>query len=466
MNQDERKQRIRSLAQDIIRLSRNTLLVDLRFLDTAISRLSLQYLEEDRFAVDGRALFLGDAKVLKTYQESPQGPARAYLHMLFHCIFQHIYKASGMDPRLWNLSCDMAAEHAIASLRLRTLKTPAEDLQAPVIASLSEYMKTLSAEKIYQYYANKEPSREELAELEELFFCDDHSLWYPEAEESDEEDESHPGPVCSPGGSSGGSSGFSKDRPQEAGGLSLKDEEAKAWREIAERMEVELGSFAKEQGDTAGGLMQNLMAVNRQKYDYSAFLKKFAVSGEAMKLNPDEFDYIFYTYGLKLYKNVPLIEALEYKDVKKIRDFVIAIDTSGSTSGDLVQKFVEKTWNILQNEANFFTSINLHIIQCDAQIQEHVKITSKEQFEEYLKTMTLKGFGGTDFRPVFTMVDQLVKDGEFENLKGLIYFTDGYGEFPAKKPAYDTAFVFVEDDYNNPLVPSWAIKLVLQKDEI
>jgi len=48
----------------------------------------------------------------------------------------------------------------------------------------------------------------------------------------------------------------------------------------------------------------------------------------------------------------------------------------------------------------------------------------------------------------------------------LIYFTDGYGEFPAKKPDYDTAFVFVDDEYNNPDVPPWAIKLILQKDEI
>ena len=63
-------------------------------------------------------------------------------------------------------------------------------------------------------------------------------------------------------------------------------------------------------------------------------------------------------------------------------------------------------------------------------------------------------------------MDELIKEKEFRNLKGLIYFTDGCGAFPAKKPNYDTAFVFVDDDYNNPDVPPWAIKLVLQKDEI
>ena len=83
-----------------------------------------------------------------------------------------------------------------------------------------------------------------------------------------------------------------------------------------------------------------------------------------------------------------------------------------------------------------------------------------------MKNFELKGFGGTDFRPVFEYVDELIRRGEFENLKGLIYFTDGYGTFPDKKPAYETAFIFVDDEYGQPQIPVWAIKLVLAKDEI
>ena len=225
-------------------------------------------------------------------------------------------------------------------------------------------------------------------------------------------------------------------------------------------------TFSKQKGDAAGGMMQNLREVNREKYDYTAFLKKFAVMGEVMKINDDEFDYIFYTYGLKLYKKVPLVEPLEYKDAKRIREFVIAIDTSGSTSGELVQKFVQKTYNILKSTESFFSKINLHIIQCDAKIQEHVKITNQVEFDRYISAMEIHGLGGTDFRPVFTLVDKLIEQREFTNLKGLVYFTDGYGDFPARKPNYETAFVFVDDEYNNPNVPPWAIKLVLQKDEI
>lgn len=80
--------------------------------------------------------------------------------------------------------------------------------------------------------------------------------------------------------------------------------------------------------------------------------------------------------------------------------------------------------------------------------------------------MQIHGLGGTDFRPVFAYVETLRRQKALTNLKGLIYFTDGYGVFPEKKPDYHTAFVFLDEEYNNPNVPAWAIRLVLQKDEI
>ena len=86
---------------------------------------------------------------------------------------------------------------------------------------------------------------------------------------------------------------------------------------------------------------------------------------------------------------MPLIEPLEYKEVRRIREFVIAIDTSGSVSGELVQRFIQKTYNILQSIESFFSKINVHIIQCDADIQEDKKITCREEFDEYLKTMKI-----------------------------------------------------------------------------
>ena len=89
-----------------------------------------------------------------------------------------------------------------------------------------------------------------------------------------------------------------------------------------------------------------------------------------------------------------------------------------------------------------------------------------EEMEDYLQHFTVKGFGGTDFRPAFLYVQELLAKKTFTKLRGLIYFTDGYGTFPMKKPPYDTAFVFMKEDYRDVDVPPWAMKLILEKEEL
>ena len=74
--------------------------------------------------------------------------------------------------------------------------------------------------------------------------------------------------------------------------------------------------------------------------------------------------------------------------------------------------------------------------------------------------------GGTDFRPAFLYVEQLMRAQRFSALKGLIYFTDGKGIYPVKMPPYDTAFVFMEESYSDVDVPPWAIKIILTPQEL
>lgn len=458
---EEQQEKLNRLAEEILRLSRNTLLVNLRFLDAALSRFKLFPTDKTDFATDGERLLYDSHHVLKRCKNQKEASVHDYLHAVLHCVFRHMYVHTLVDQACWNLACDVAVEYTIHGLGLRSAKINREILQEEVFSRLEKKGLTMTAEKLYRYFLDEKITSQKLAELRGIFLADSHDIWYMSDEEKKE--------TFGFGGGDGNSGGENGGNGENSGHMSVTAYVSVAeqdWKDIAESMQMEMETFARLQGDQAGGLIQNLKEVNRERYDYTAFLKKFAVMGEAMKINDDEFDYIFYTYGLKLYKKVPLVEPLEYKDVKRIKEFVIAIDTSGSTSGELVQKFIRKTYNILLSAESFFSKINLHIIQCDAAIQEDAVIHSQEEFDTYLKQMKIRGLGGTDFRPVFSYVDALIEKHEFVNLKGLIYFTDGYGTFPAVKPAYDTAFVFVEDGYNNPDVPPWAIKLVLQKDEI
>ena len=60
----------------------------------------------------------------------------------------------------------------------------------------------------------------------------------------------------------------------------------------------------------------------------------------------------------------------------------------------------------------------------------------------------------------------MIEQRELDDLKGLIYFTDGNGTYPKKRPPYETAFVFVDDDEFEYEVPGWAMKLVLETSDI
>ena len=109
------------------------------------------------------------------------------------------------------------------------------------------------------------------------------------------------------------------------------------------------------------------------------FLRKFTRLGERMKINDEEFDYNFYTYGMQLYGNMPLIEPLEYKDVRVVKTFVTVIDTSGSVEEEKLRRFLEKTYQILKSGQKSEDRVNFHLIQCDALVQKDVKITSRER---------------------------------------------------------------------------------------
>ena len=449
------------LADKIIKFSRDTLLVNLRFLDAAIHQLIIQPEDElDTIATDGQYFFFNTWHILNNLQRQMEAITRDYLHVIFHCIFQHLFINKLVCQSCWDLACDIAVENAINDIGIQSLDTARQSKQMQVITQLKSSLHLMTAEKIYRYYLDKKTSEEELVNLRQNFYADNHTLWYvrPEKKGSTGERDQESTEV-EPSQRSKGWGQSKHSRPTQ--------ELIDLWKQISERAQVDIETASKKWGDLGGGLHQGLNQLNREKYNYASFLKRFSVLGEAMQVNDEEFDLIFYTYGLKLYENMPLIEPLEYKEVKRIKEFVVAIDTSGSVSGQVVQAFVQKTYNILKQTENFFTKVNIHIIQCDAEIQEDYKITNPEEFDKYVQSMQLRGFGGTDFRPVFTYVDDLIKKREFENLRGLIYFTDGFGIYPTKKPLYDTAFVFLDEDYvDTPDVPPWAIKLVLSSDDV
>ena len=101
-------------------------------------------------------------------------------------------------------------------------------------------------------------------------------------------------------------------------------------------------------------------------------------------------------------------------------------------------------------------------MECDDVVQHEILIGSLEELQSYCNAFEVKGGYGTDFRPVFAYVADLIKRRELTNLKGLIYFTDGHGIYPKSATPYITAFAFLEDEeFDDSNVPEWAMRVYL-----
>lgn len=422
---DGRQAEIRELAAQVLALARDNILVSMRFLDVALMELEWQEKGDiGGVSTDGSTVWYDAKYVLRLYKQDPRLVTRTMLHLLLHCVFFHSFAYDKVERELWDLAADMAVESVILEMGLPMAAVDTDPEAENKLRVWREDVGSLTAERIYKYMRHSPITPRERQELICLFCRDDHSRWEPAQE------------------------------------IQMTPEQ---WRKIGERVKADLKSFTKSRTNTQE-LEKNLVEATRDRYDYSAILKRFTVMGEDLTVNDEEFDYIYYTYGLERYGNMPLIEPLEYKDAKKVKEFVIALDTSASCRGPVVKEFLNKTYSILKGAENFFTRINVHIIQCDNEVQSDTKITCDEDFQAFLAHGRLQGFGATDFRPVFDYVDSLLEQGEFENLKGLIYFTDGYGIYPERMPGYDVIFAFLEEDEMRQPVPPWSMKVVIESD--
>ncbi len=418
------------ICKEILTDCRNELYLNMRFLDVALHSLcpepSMQLMQT---ATDGLVLKYNPEFLMGQYRLGNVWVNRCYLHSIFHCLMGHVWNLrSKEDRQLWNLACDIAVESMIDGLPYRCLRSPSNPYRRAVYDGLAKKVPVLNGEGIFYLLRQARLDIRVVARLMQEFAVDEHFLW-----------------------------------EQEGQGNPMPMQQQNQWKDIRDKMETELDTFSKEAAEDSKGLREQLRVENRERYDYRTFLKKFCVLKEEMQVDMDSFDYIFYHYGMELYGNMPLIEHLETREVQRIEDFVIVIDTSMSCKAALVQKFLEETYSILSQSESFCRRFCIHIIQCDERVQSDVVVENRQQLEEYMKDFQVQGMGGTDFRPAFAYVDALLAKKSFHKLRGLLYFTDGYGTFPLKKPLYDTAFIFFREDYQDVDVPTWAIKLILDE---
>ena len=404
----EQKEKKTALCGEILGVCRAELCDLFPHLDGAFACLTWVEAEQRGFRVDGDVVWYHPDDLIGLYARSPEALRRGYLHMLLHCLFLHLYSGH-TDDRLWNLACDIAVENLIEKQKMPRLS---HGKNRDFLRNLDE--NTQSAEQIYEFL--KESGN--ALPPEEDFAFDDHS-WTSIGQGSREKWEQQL--LCASGQKTG--QGRRGRIPGGGEEVPLEDE---------------------------GG-----------EFDYRSYLSRFTFLREEVQLDLDSFDYAFYQLGMECYGSVPLVEPLEYQEVRRLEELVIAMDTSGSCSAEIVGKFLAETYKILASQENFFRKMKVYFIQCDCLIQDVTRIESREDWLDYAKKIRIQGRGGTDFTPVFDYVKTLRETRALKDLKALLYFTDGDGFYPSAPPDYETAFVLLKDTGHPELVPKWARTLLI-----
>ncbi|MGN0505760.1 MAG: VWA-like domain-containing protein [Lachnospiraceae bacterium] len=439
----ERETQLEQLGKTLLSYSKRELYLSMRFLGTALEALPVQMRKDIRgLGTEGETLYFHTPVLVGLYEENPVLLNRACLHLLLHCLFYHPFRMQTgrkkPDAELWDIACDIAVESVLDELPSRCVAKLVSDERRECCERLREQCPVLTAEGIYYRLERAALSFEQRQRLIKEFHVDDHALWEAKQKKENKEQNGKQG-----------------------------EEPPPKWKRVSEAVKAELEVYLRKAGTETGTLTEVLKLENRKKQDLGEFLRKFAVTHEEVVCDEDSFDLNFYTYGLRLYGNLPLVEPLEYKEVSKIEEMVMVIDTSGSCSGTAVKNFLEQAYAILKEKNSFFQKFILHIIQADVRVVSDTVITSEDEFRGLMEHFEVRGFGGTDFRPAFDYVEQLRNKGELTALKGLLYFTDGIGTYPKKRPDYKTVFVFLKKlgEIRELPVPVWAERLVLEEQD-
>lgn len=461
----ETRIKLEEMGNSILQAARTELYLSMHFMGSALNSLQFRMdLSSRTVGTDAAYIRFHPNYLLKLYVERPEILNRTYMHMLMHCIFRHMFRAREYeDGALWDLCCDIAAESVVDSMDYPAILKVTSDFRQEWYEKLKKEIGVLTAEKLYHSFLLKkrDPYLEE--SLRQEFALCDHSFWArmePEEQKQDGKkapDAASPQMDAPPPDTEKKEEERLPNRLQAAGRTDPREDE---WKENAKRVEAELRSRGSGAAKETGSLLTLLAIALRKRTSYREFLKKFAVIREEQAIDPDSFDYGYYLHGLSLYGNMPLIEENELREAKKVDELVIAIDTSASCKEKLVQQFLNETGAILRQQESFFHKVCIHIIECDNRVQADIVIHELSELERYADGFQVRGGYGTDFRPVFSYVEELKSSGRLKNLKGLMYFTDGEGEYPKKPTSYETAFVFWNaEDFDDTKAPDWAIKL-------
>ncbi len=378
--QEEKDKALQEGAIKIVNFSRKQLASNIPPFALAIYFFEPEAVETgSKMFTDGYKLFYDPKTVVNNYLEDKASIEAQLLHIVLHGIQGHFLKRSGINVDLFDAIAD------IKTANLMKIFGYGYYQERDAFNGVSLEAACDSVRTAREYNTVRRLSRPARS--------DDHSLWNR--------------PPDSPSGSAAGQ--FPTSLYEQWNNISLN-----ALQQLSD---------SRQWGDAAGTISEIYREEEASGISYTELLKRFLLPDEIQAVDPDSINRIWYHVGISEYGNIPLIEPDELREDGMNIEIAVALDTSGSCVGNVLQRFLRELLSVVRDSGN--RKLSLTLLQCDAAVQKVHHLTSEDEVKELVRTFRMQGGGGTDFRPVFDYLKKQAETDEGLPFRGLIYLSDG-----------------------------------------
>lgn len=332
---------------------------------------------------DGNSIMYNQKWLNSLTDEEAKG---VIIHEILHLVFLHLYRREKRNQMKFNIACDLA---------INPILKFDYGYQLPKGVLLERKYYGLSAEKIYDL----------LPEIKlKMQVWGNHGKW-------------------------------ENGKKKQGQGIADKIRQALEGKKEEE----------EKQGKRSKTAWENIIknAVNRHRGDIPDSLKRaleeFIFIPETdwreilrYYLSENDKDYTFSVRDRRFLESDFILPGTYSED--RLKDIVVAFDSSGSIDHETLNKFYREFKSIL----DLFPDLNGWYIVCDCEVHDFGRIESGETLPRFI------GGGGTSHSPVFEEIKR-----RNLNPKLVICFTDLETEFPTQEPPYPVLWLVPSQAGNN-----------------
>ena len=320
---------------------------------------------------------------------------------ILHCAFGHHVRRGTRDKDLWQQAADLVLNPEILD----------SDLSLPPGAVLDRTYQGKAVEEVYSILYQQQQQQQPQGGGDKNDGNEGNQSPQQAPESGDSGDSKS-------GSSNHPQTGEVRDLPGESdGNTASQAEQSHSEQEWKVNLQVAM-QIAESRGELPGNFKTLIKQALAPHISWKAELRRFMQA-----LSKDDISWAvpnrrFLSQGIHL----PASRST------KMGTMVVVNDTSGSTAA-AQPKFFAEMRDILEDVA----PERIIYIQIDSRIQRVDELSSGDEFD-----CTIRGGGGTDFRPAFAYIEQ-----EGISPDCMVFLTDLYGPFPVQAPDYPVLWAVV-----------------------